>query len=170
MITCIYPRTFQKSHVFLYPLICFRKDIPLHPNNTYLFADIDLPRHSLICVYKQPDSLLWNDLENKFKLFSNHYISYFVKDNNIIAIFDLKEYEDDYEIFLQSKYSKLSLSRKKIIMNYYGGNDNEYINSYLYPEKYFGVYSNILNIDENILRNVGELCSKIDFKKETWQL
>lgn len=170
MITGIYPRAFQKSHVFLYPLLCFRKDITLHPNNTYLFGDLELPEQSLICVYKQPDPILWGNLENKFKLFSNNYISHYVKDNDFIVIFDLREYADDYEMFLQSKYSKLSLLSKQIIMSYYGGDDNEYISSYLYPEKYFGVYANILNVDENILRNVGELCSKIDFKKETWQL
>ena len=41
-----------------------------------------------------------------------------------------------------------------------------YVNSFVYPEKYFGIYKTLLNIDLDILVEVGELCSKPDFEKE----
>jgi hypothetical protein len=40
------------------------------------------------------------------------------------------------------------------------------INSYLNPEIYYEQYANLLNVNEKILRDVGELCSKPDLKKE----
>ena len=166
MITGIYPRNFQKSHVFLYPLLCFRKDFILHPNNTYLWSDCDLPTRSLICVYKQPEPVLWEQLEKKLKMFSENYVSHTYKDKDVIVVYDMETCAEDYDKFLESKYSKFSPLSKQIISSYYGGDDNEYIDSYLFPEKYYHVYAHILNVDEDVLREVGELCSKIDFKRE----
>ena len=42
-----------------------------------------------------------------------------------------------------------------------------YMDSYLNPEKYFGIYSDLLNTSEDLLRSIGELCSKPDLEKET---
>jgi hypothetical protein len=43
-----------------------------------------------------------------------------------------------------------------------------YIESFIFPEKYFAVYANILNIDEDLLRAVGELCEGYNREKETF--
>jgi hypothetical protein len=40
--------------------------------------------------------------------------------------------------------------------------------SYLYPEKYFKKYAEILMIDVDILKKVGELCEKYDQEKEVY--
>jgi hypothetical protein len=39
--------------------------------------------------------------------------------------------------------------------------------SYLYPKVFFKDYAEILNVDENFLEDIGELCNKPDIKKET---
>ena len=38
--------------------------------------------------------------------------------------------------------------------------------SYLFPEKYFNMYANLLGTSEDFLKSVGELCSKPDLEKE----
>jgi hypothetical protein len=41
-----------------------------------------------------------------------------------------------------------------------------YIDSYLFPERYFEMYSDLLGVNQNLLKEVGELCSKPDLEKE----
>ena len=42
-----------------------------------------------------------------------------------------------------------------------------YMRSYLYPKAFFKDYAEILDVDENFLSGIGELCNKPNFKKET---
>ena len=42
--------------------------------------------------------------------------------------------------------------------------------SYLYPDKYFDDYADILDVDIDMLKSVGELCNKPDLKKETFTM
>ena len=37
----------------------------------------------------------------------------------------------------------------------------------MYPEKYYKMYSEMMEVKESILKEVGELCSLVDFDKET---
>jgi hypothetical protein len=66
----------------------------------------------------------------------------------------------------------LSPTFKKIIEEYYGKSSvsYEFVMSYLYPEDYFKIYSEILNVDINLLKSVGELCAPVDIDKETLKL
>ena len=41
--------------------------------------------------------------------------------------------------------------------------------SYLYPKKYYEVYSEILNVPVSTLEEVKELCDKPDLKKEDFK-
>ena len=41
-----------------------------------------------------------------------------------------------------------------------------YVDSYLFSEKYFSLYADLLGVDENLLKEVGELCSPPDLEKE----
>jgi len=41
-----------------------------------------------------------------------------------------------------------------------------YVESYLFPEKFFEQYADILDVSVESLRLVGELCSKPDLEKE----
>ena len=53
-------------------------------------------------------------------------------------------------------------------MDFFGdiGTISKYMESYLYPEKYYEIYSDLLNISVSDLEEVGELCDKPDLKKE----
>jgi hypothetical protein len=70
------------------------------------------------------------------------------------------------------KYSKLSTVLKKAIKSYYGDNSAEYkfIETYLNPEKYFESYAKLLNVDLELLKQVGELCDACDMDKETLKI
>ena len=94
-----------------------------------------------------------------------------IKDYNIY-IFDLEIYQNDYFNFILGKYSKLSNVLKKAIKSYYGENSAEYkfIESYLFPEKYFEVYAKLLDINVETLVNLGELCDPCDIEKETLKI
>ena len=46
----------------------------------------------------------------------------------------------------------------------------QYVKSYLYPEKHFDEYASLLDTDVEVLKSVGELCSKPDLVKETLKL
>ena len=90
-----------------------------------------------------------------------------IKDFNLY-VFDLEIYQADFFNFLLGKYSKISSHLKKAIKNYYGENSAEYkfIETYLYPDKYFETYAKLLNVKTDILNNVGELCDPCDLEKE----
>jgi hypothetical protein len=66
------------------------------------------------------------------------------------------------------RYSKLSTVLKRAIKTYYGESSTEYdyIESYLYPEKYFEVYAKLLDVDVKMLKKIGELCDPCDLEKE----
>jgi len=40
------------------------------------------------------------------------------------------------------------------------------MHSYLYPEKFFSRYAELLGVEESLLKSVGELCTKPDLEKE----
>jgi hypothetical protein len=48
----------------------------------------------------------------------------------------------------------------------YSGN-YAYMHSYLIPEKYFNNYAELLDVEPEMLIQVGELCTKPDIDKET---
>jgi len=43
-----------------------------------------------------------------------------------------------------------------------------YMDSFLFPEKYFNIYSELLGVNEEVLMEVGELCTKPDMEKEIY--
>ena len=42
-----------------------------------------------------------------------------------------------------------------------------YVHSFLYPNKWYERYAELLGVEPNLLKEVGELCDKPDFDKET---
>ena len=76
---------------------------------------------------------------------------------------------EDYDNVVAGTYSKLSKSHKNKIERFYGrwNSDFAYVESFLYPDKYYEVYSALLNVEDSVLRTSGELCSHIDAVKET---
>ena len=173
----IYKSYFQKSKVFLYPLLGIRKGVRYVPIETYVTWEENetTPKNSLICVYSIEEGSISNKTFQSFsesELKKNElYHSEYEIDNLKIFVFDLSFFKEDLKNFKKGKYSKFSILTKKIISDFFGdiGTISKYIESYLYPEKYYEIYSEILNISVSILEEVKELCDKPDLKKEDFK-
>lgn len=172
---------FQKSKVFLYPILDIKKGTSVTPIETYVtWGDIKTEDLSLICLYYIRDDSEFLHYEDKYLLKNPLFKEYKELDGNkAIYVFDLSGYAEDYEHFLNGKYSHFSQKLKDKIRDSYGANSANYtyIKSYLYPEEYFSTYAELLSTNshdvskmENLLIEVGELCSKPDFDKENLKL
>lgn len=170
-IKAIYKKYFQKSKIFIYPLLDIKRGTFIIPNETYVNLN---DTHSykdmkLICLYEMSDTKNMN--LNKEKLLKhNRLVEHIELDNNAnLFIFDFSDLIDDWKKFINGKYSKLDEKLKRKILNYFDKNSGNYayIKSYLYPEDFFNDYAVLLNVDNEMLEKVGELCDKPDLEKET---
>lgn len=173
MISEIYRKYFQKSFTFLYPLLGFKKGKHPRPVQTYLSWKGTLlgPQdRKLICVYEKEDTDEWRKFEMEY-LITHKMLEMCIPidEKQIVYIFDFNPMAEDYDNFLKGKYSQLSSFVKKTLTDYYGTHTPEwvYIESFLFPGKYFKQYAQILNVEEDFLKEVGELCDRIDITKET---
>lgn len=173
MIRDVYRSYFQKSHTFLFPLLGIPKNygtINKIPRRTYItLKDVfGTEDRKLIAVYNISSDKIWSAYREKVLMKHAAFENSFVINDEEVFIFDMSKYEDDYKQFLSGSYSKYSPQAKKAISIYYGIHTPEwaYIESFLFPEKYFKDYAEILSIDEKILKDVGELCDKYDVEKE----
>lgn len=174
-IKSLYKDYFQKSRVFMYPLLEIKRGASVTPIETYLSWEnqYSLSDRKFICLYHLRDDSEFTVFERE-KLLGNKLFYDFkqVEDNKGVYVFDLMPYKDDWDNVVQGKYSKLSSIHKKKIENFYGKTNANYayVESYLFPEKYYSMYSEIIGVKETLLRDVGELCSHADFDRETLKI
>jgi len=173
MISEIYRKYFQKSYTFLYPLLGFHKTKHPKPDQTFVswtgvFGTGD---RKLICVFEKEDTDAWRKFESEV-LITHKFLDHCtpIDDKNIAYVFDLNSIAEDYDNFIKGKYSRMSAEAKKILTDYYGVHTPEwvYIESFLFPEKYYKQYADILAIEEELLREVGELCEMYDPVQEDY--
>jgi len=172
MIKSLYRDYVQKSRIFLYPALDIKRGVSVTPIETYMswHGHYTPGDAKLICLYH-----LRNDedfrLFEKNKLLGNKLFHEFkqVADNKGVYVFDFGVYKEDFNYFLKGKYSKLSLDLKKKIKAFTGHNspDIPYIDSWLYPEKYYKFYADMVGVSESLLKEVAELCSIPDLINET---
>jgi len=184
----IYSKYFQKSRSFLYPALNISRKSSIVPVQSYLAWNdedndgfISMKDRKLILHYLIRGDEQFNRFEDQ-KLLGNKLFSDFIQvdSKNGIYLFDFNyEYADDWDNFLVGKYSKFSTRLKKQIGNYFRENKHSYafIESFMYPDRYFSDYAEILSVDPNDkedmearLKAVGELCEKPDFNKETLKM
>ena len=86
-------------------------------------------------------------------------------------MFDFSVMKKDIDNFRGGKYSKFSEYTKKRILDFFknAGTISQYIESYLYPEHYYELYSELLNVPIEILENTEELCDIPDEEKENFE-
>ncbi len=173
MIKDIYKSYFQKSYTFLYPQLGFKRTRDPKPIDVYLHwpEQFPLSERKLVCVYKREKDSLWNKFE-KERLLTHSMLDFVLPldDDKIAYVFDLNTIANDYDVFMQGKYSQFSRSAKKHLSDYYGIHTPEwvYIESFIFPKKYFKQYAEILEMDVKYLQEVGELCNRYDSEKETF--
>ena len=137
----LYREYFQKSKVFLYPLLGIKKGVKFVPIQTYIswngYYTEDM--NKFLCLYSvdinNPEFEKFEKLH--LKTHPNFEEYHVIDDKNHLYVFDLSK-----------------------------GTIADYVESYLYPDYYWDDYSKILNINIEDLIEVGELCDIPDLKKE----
>lgn len=170
--TRVYTQYFQKSKVFLYPLLKLKKGIDYVPEQTYIAWDGLYSPASMkfLCLYNAKMDTKYMAFEAKY--LKNHPLleAYFSLGNDQhLYVFDYSSYKYDYQTFIKGKYSKFSVKVKKVIKEFFGnvGNISEYVLSFLNPEEYHEIYAEALDVELELITNVYELCSTPDLEKET---
>lgn len=173
-ITDIYKGYFQKSKVFLYPILG-SKHSDIKPINTYITSNKE-HKYKLLCLFKLEDNIEFIEFEKKYLLNNKLFEDYIqITETEGLYIFDLSNYQEDFDSFLEGKYSRFSDKLKNRIKQYYGINSANYafIETYLFPENFFALYARFLTVNQEdkpemfrLLTEVGELCSKPDLIKE----
>tara|TARA_R110001592_G_scaffold93109_3_gene270638 strand:- start:2353 stop:2907 length:555 start_codon:yes stop_codon:yes gene_type:complete len=168
----LYREYFQKSKVFLYPLLGIKKGVKFVPIQTYIswngYYTEDM--NKFLCLYSvdinNPEFEKFEKLH--LKTHPNFEEYHVIDDKNHLYVFDLSKCKRDVNKFKKGKYSKMTKKSKEIICNFFGekGTIADYVESYLYPDYYWDDYSKILNINIEDLIEVGELCDIPDLKKE----
>jgi len=175
MIKQMYKQYFQKSYTFLYPLLGFKRTRDPRPVQVYVHWPEEFPddERKLVCIYQKEDTDQWLTFE-KNKLMTHTLLDYVVPlcDGRVAYIFDMNPSAYDYDLFIQGKYSKFSQNAKRHLSDYYGIHTPEwaYVESFIFPKKYFKDYAEMLLIDVATLQEVGELCDKYNKEKETYKL
>jgi hypothetical protein len=171
MIKSLQTEYIQKSRIFLYPLLDIKKGSDAVPIESYISWENKFKPEDkkFICVYCLREDDLFKKFE-KIKLIGNKLFDSFYEtsDDLGVYIFDYSVFGSDWDKFLVGKYSLLSSSTKTIILKFFMTNKSNYhyINSYLNPDPYFEIYAEHLDINEQVLKSIGELCSKPDMSKE----
>lgn len=171
VLNSVYSKYFQKSKVFLYPLLDIKRGSSVVPIETYIswkkhYSPEDM---KLICLYNIRNDNEYKNFEKNILLSHNRLSDYIKINSQAVLTFDFADLNSDWSHFLNGKYSKLNKNLKQKILNFfdkYSGNYS-YMYSYLLPEKYFENYADLLAVNVELLIEVGELCSKPDFEKET---
>lgn len=167
-----YTDYFQKSKVFLYPMLGLKKGLDYVPEQTYIaWGNVCKPHHlKLLCLYKATVNekyiqFVKNNIVNN-ELFER---TIKVSTDTFVHVFDLSIHKDDYELFFKGAYSKISDKNKILIETFFAKNLKmaSYIEGFLYPELYHQDYADELNVNIKIIKEVHELCSVPDLIKET---
>ena len=170
MIESLYTKYFQKSRSFLFPALGIKRTSNFTPSGTYLSIEgvISPEDMKLVCSFPDDESEGFKAFEQQMLLSNPLFLEVIPIQGYKLYIFDFQIYKTDWFNFILGKYSKLSNILKRAIKNYYGDRSSEYkyIETFLFPEKYFSIYAKLLDIDVSILENTGELCDACDMEKE----
>tara|TARA_R110000737_G_C14508963_1_gene473273 strand:+ start:495 stop:1085 length:591 start_codon:yes stop_codon:yes gene_type:complete len=182
-----YKNYFQKSKVFLYPLLEIPKGIKYIPINTHIsflnstnaLCNYNVEKYKFFCLYHTPHERQDPHEYKSWKIFEQFYIldhklyedNFYIDDRLSLYMFDFSVMKKDIDNFRNGKYSKFSEYTKKRILDFFGntGTIAEYIESYLYPKHYYELYSELLNVPIEILKETEELCDLPNEKKENFE-
>ncbi len=170
----IYKKYFQKSKIFMYPLLGIERgnvvpeEVYSSMSDKYTHQD-----RKLVLVYDPKIDLKYDKFKEERLL--NHKLlhkRYEDQNGNEIFIFDMSSFASDWDLFINGKYSQMSLKVRTQIINFFEKNSGNYIyvHSFLFPENWFKRYAEILDVSEDLLKEVGELCDITNLEKEQLNL
>lgn len=174
MIDSLYTKYFQKSRAFLFPALGIKRTSNYTPAGTYLSVEglVSPEDVKLVCCFPDDESDGFKAFEQQMLISNPLFLEVIPIRGYKLYIFDYQIYKSDWFNFILGKYSKLSNVLKRAIKNYYGDKSSEYkyIETFLYPEKYFNLYAKLLDVDVKVLQETGELCDSCDIEKETLKI
>tara|TARA_R110000764_G_scaffold37019_7_gene82556 strand:+ start:3810 stop:4385 length:576 start_codon:yes stop_codon:yes gene_type:complete len=168
----VYTNYFQKSKVFLYPLLNVKNGIIKVPIQTYIAWDsVYTPEdNKFLCEYKTKKT---NDFE-KFAynnlLNNSHFESRIdINEDKQLFIYDFSEHKSDVKKFLKGEYSKFTLDNKIKILNFFSSQKKagNFIKGFLDPEDVHENYALLLDVDVECIEDIYEVCTPPDILKET---
>jgi len=175
MIKNLYQAYFQKSKTFLFPALKISRNSSIQVSQTFIsWEGLYKPEDKkLVLVYEDTDTPAFIAFEAK--VLRSHplfFTDYKTSDGKRIYVYDYAVLHKDWDNFLAGKYSRLSKELKKAILEYYGKKsmEYEYVASYLFPEEFFDIYAELLDIKIDILEKVGELCDVYNPEEETCKI
>ena len=170
VINALYKKYFQKSKIFLYPLLDIKRGTSVVPEETYLsWNELVTPEDmKLICVYHKRNDAEYINFEKNVLLKHSRLCDYTIIEDKTIFTFDFSDLEYDWFHIVYGRYSKLSYDIKRKILNFFDPKSGNYlyVSSYLFPEKHFQTYANLLGVTIELVKEVGELCDKPNLDKE----
>ena len=107
----VYTDYFQKSKVFLYPLLKLRKGLPFVPKETYVAWDnvYSVEDCRFFCKYKAKYTNKFQKFVSDYLYTSPYFEDYIALDKNMhLFIFDFGVIKSDYNRFIAGKYSQFS--------------------------------------------------------------
>jgi hypothetical protein len=156
----VYTEFFQKSKVFLYPLLKIRKGVSHVPVQTYVAWEN---------VYSTENNRFFCEYSTKMtSTFKKDYIE--LNNDKHLFIFDFTAYKSDFQRFISGAYSQFSLNNKISILDFFSNQKkiSSYVEGFLSPEDVHELYAKELGVDVEIIQKIYEVCSPPDLKKETF--
>lgn len=171
-IGALYTEYFQKSKIFLYPLLDIKKGSPAVPEQTYIAWEgyIKPEDAKLVTVYPNRKDDEYITFQKNVLLKHPRICDYVeLNEEQLLITFEFTDISDDWNHFINGRYSMIDNKIKRKILSFFSKTsaNHVYMESYLFPDKYFNLYAKLLCTDEALLRSVGELCSKLDLERET---
>ncbi len=172
VINTLYGKYFQKSKIFLYPLLGIKRGTSVIPEETYISWNGKCSPEDvkLVCLYKTRKDDEYKNFESNVLLKHSRLYDYVkVNDKNSVFIFDFSDYKENLQMFIDGKFSKFDNKIKNKILDFFEKNSGNYVyvHSFLYPNKWYDRYAELLGVEPNLLKEVGELCTKTDIDKES---
>ena len=168
----VYTEYFQKSKVFLYPLLQIKKGIAHVPIQTYVAWDNVYSPNDLkfFCEYK-------TKMNKTFEKFAKDYLlghplfeeAIELNEDTQLFIYDFSEYKTDFKKFLEGKYSQFTLDSKINILEFFGNKEHisGYVEGFLQPEGVHREYAKALAVNIESIEDIYEVCTPPDINKET---
>lgn len=167
----------QKSKIFLWPLLDIPRRVGFKPIKTYIIdpiKNITQNDYCLIAPFSKDPSDKFDVFEEQILLTNEFFIDFYESKHFLVYIFDLHPYKEDFEKFINGKYSKLSKEAKILINRFYGTqvglafHPHHQVNAYLNPTKevYLGLARELGVNPADIAGN--EILNPPDLEKETF--
>ena len=168
----IYTEYFQKSKVFLYPLLHIKKGMIHVPIETYVAWEnvYDLTDYRFFCEYKTKRTAAFNKFEKEYLLEHSLFEDAVELDElRHLYIFDFSKLKSAHKRYVDGKYSQLTLETKVTIIDFFGqkGKISEYIQGFLSTVEVHDEYALFLDVDKEFIESIYEVCTPPDIEKET---